>query len=198
MREVVDQAVQDGQDLVPAVEADVDVDAVDDHLPAPPLGAVDELGVALLVRHRLQLRRAERMAAGAEDLDAHGVGDFPDRGQRAAQVRLGFGHGGADAGDELHGVQQQFLLDVRVLVVLVEFGVRGAATPRSTSLATEASSPVSASTSASSHSTPRVDCLDEAKSIFMWSLYCSAVRCRGPVRQRYWQGGWRGQRWSQV
>src|SRR6478735_3392355 len=62
-----------------------------------------------------------------------------------------------------------------------------AATPRSTWFATEASSPVSASTSASSHSTPRVDCLDEANSIFMWSLHCFAVAGRGPGGEMRWQ-----------
>ena len=125
MREVVDQAVQHGEDLVPAVESDVDVDAVDDHLPAPPLGAVDQLGVAFLVRDGLQLRRAEGVAAGAEDLHAHRVRDFADGGKGPAQVRLRFGDGVADPGDELHRVQQQFLLDVRVLVVLVELGMLG-------------------------------------------------------------------------
>jgi hypothetical protein len=125
MREVVDQAVQHRKDLVPAVQSDVDVDAVDDHLPAPPLRPVDELRVAFLISHGLQLGRAERMAPGAEDLHAHGVGDLADRGQRTVQVGFRLRHGGADSGDEFHGVQQQLLLDVRVLVVLVEFGMPG-------------------------------------------------------------------------
>ena len=90
MREVVDQAVQHGEHLVPPVQPHMDVDAVDHHLPAPPLGAVDQLGVAGLVRDRLQLGRAERVAAGAEDLHAHGIGDFADGGKGPAQVLLGF------------------------------------------------------------------------------------------------------------
>ena len=125
VREVVHQAVQDGEDLVAAVEADVHVDAVDDHLAAPPLGAVNELGVAGLVRHGLQLRRAEGVASGAEDLDAHGIGDVTDRREGTAQVRFGLGHGVADPGDQLHRVQQQLLLDVRVLVVLIQLGMPG-------------------------------------------------------------------------
>ena len=125
MREVIDQAVQHRKDLVPAVQSDVHMDAVNDHLPAPPLGPVNELGVACLVRDGLQLGRAEGVAPGAKDLHAHRIGHVPDSRERAAQVRLGLRDGGADAGDELHGVQQQLLLDVRVLVVLIEFGMPG-------------------------------------------------------------------------
>ena len=125
MREVVDQAVQDGQGLVAAVQPHMDVDAVNDHLPSPPLGPVDELGVTRLVRHRLQLRRAERVAARAEQLHAHGIGDFADGGDGAAEVFFGFGSGLADPRDQFHGVEQQFLLDVRVFVVFVEFRVPG-------------------------------------------------------------------------
>jgi len=123
MREVVDQAVQHGQRLVAAVQADVDVHTVDDHLPAPPLGAVDQLGITGLVRHRLQLRRAERVASGAKEFHAHGIGDFADGGQGTAEVLLGFSGGLADAGHQFNRVQEQFLLDVGMLVVIIEFRV---------------------------------------------------------------------------
>ncbi|MCY1231805.1 hypothetical protein D9M72_442660 [compost metagenome] len=125
MREVVHQAVQHRQDFVAAVQAHMDVDSVDHHLAAPPLGAVDELGVAGLVRDRLQLGRAERMASGAEDLNTHGVCDFPHCGKGTAEIGLGLRHRFADAGDKLHCVEQEFLLDVGVFVVLVEFGMVG-------------------------------------------------------------------------
>ena len=38
---------------------------------------------------------------------------------------MAFASGFADAGDQLHGVQQEFLLDVGVFVVLVKLGVIG-------------------------------------------------------------------------
>jgi len=101
------------------------VDAVDHQLASPPLGAVDQLGVPRLVRDGLELRRAEGVAAGGEHFHAHGIGDFADRGEGPAEVLLGFGGCFADAGHEFHGVEQQFLLDVRVFVVLVQLRVLG-------------------------------------------------------------------------
>ena len=78
-----------GQDLVPVLDADVDVDAVDQHLPAPPLGPVDERLVARLVGHLLVVPARERMGARAHQLDPQRVGDLPDLVDRALQVGAG-------------------------------------------------------------------------------------------------------------
>ncbi len=123
VREIVDQSIQYGQRLGPLVQSDVHVDAVDHHLPAPPLGAVDQGGVACLVRDCLCFDGAEGMRTGTEKFDAEWFSDFADRVHRPGQVCLRLGHGGADASDELDGVGEQLLLDVRVLVVVLEFRV---------------------------------------------------------------------------
>ncbi len=104
----------------------MDVHTVDHHLPAPPLGAVDQLEVAFLVGDLLRTRGAEGVRAGAEQFDAHRIGDLAHRGQRARKVLLRLGHRGADARYELHGVEQQFLLDVGMLFIVLEFGMVGA------------------------------------------------------------------------
>lgn len=65
------------------------------------------------------------MAAGREYFHSHGIGDFADGGKGPVEVLLGFRGGLADSGDQLHGVQEQLLLDVRVFVVLVQLGVVG-------------------------------------------------------------------------
>lgn len=52
---VIDQAIGDGQGLVSAIQTNVNVYTVDHHLAAPPLGAVNQLGVAVFVGDRPQL-----------------------------------------------------------------------------------------------------------------------------------------------
>ena len=123
MREVVDQAIQDGEDFFLPVDAHVDVNAVDDHLASPPLGPLDQFGVALFVRDGLQQGRAEGVAAGAKHLDAHGVGDFTDGGEGTAEVFFGVLDRLADPGDEFYGIEEQFALDMGVFVVLIEVRV---------------------------------------------------------------------------
>ncbi len=162
--EVVDQCVEHGHGLVPAIEPDVNVDAVDDHLAAPPLRAVDELRVALLVRDRLEARRAERVAARGEELDADAVRDAADGRHGGGEVRLGLGHGGVDVRDEFDRVEEQLLVDAGT--VSTELGC-SSKTRRITSGATDTSSPPWRSTRASSHSMPIVDCFDAAKSMSM-------------------------------
>ena len=71
------------------------------------------LGVATLDRH-VGRQGDGTVGAAGDPHDVHAVGNG---------VGLSLGHGVADPGDELHRVQQQLLLDVRVLVVLVQFGM---------------------------------------------------------------------------
>ena len=65
----------------------------DQHLPSPPLGALDQLGVARRVGELLGRPLRERVGARAEQLHAAVVHDLADRAQRRAQIvhRLGDG-----------------------------------------------------------------------------------------------------------
>ena len=64
MRHVGQQRIQDRQHLVPVVDPDMRVQAEDEHVPAPPLGAVDELGVAFGLGDLLVLPAREWVGAG--------------------------------------------------------------------------------------------------------------------------------------
>ena len=69
VRVVVEHRGQDRQGLVPVVDAHVDVQAVDDHLPPPVLGAVEHLLVGLPRRHVLRAPAAEGVRPPGEDLE---------------------------------------------------------------------------------------------------------------------------------
>lgn len=90
----------------------------DQHLPSPPLGALDQLSVARSGGELLGGPLRERMCAGAEELHAPIPHDAPRRAQGLPQVLHRFARGLADAGDDLDGVAQQFLVHTRVFADL--------------------------------------------------------------------------------
>ena len=129
MPEVREHATRDRQDLVAVLDAHVHVHPVDEHLPAPPLRAVDECRVPLLVRDLLLRPPRERVRARAHELDPQGVGDLADLVDRALEVVARAPHGAVDARDDLDGVEEELLADVRVLAAArgldgVEDGLR--------------------------------------------------------------------------
>ena len=145
---------RDRQHLGAVLDADVHVHAVDEHLPAPPLRAVDQRRVALLVG---DLLAAPSCANGCVPPPmssiAQGVGDRADLVQRALQVRRRPRRPSRHLPDrDLDRVEQQLLRDQRVLAA-----VRRAGRPRGSASAAWRRSPESASTSATSHSMPTVD-----------------------------------------
>ena len=89
---------------------DVHVHAPDQHLPAPPLGAVDQLLVAVALGQLLPGPRRERVRARAEQVESEVVPGRYDDLERPPQVGHRLGHGAADAGDDLDGVLQQLLV----------------------------------------------------------------------------------------
>jgi hypothetical protein len=105
----------DGQHLVAVLDAHVHVHPVDEHLAAPPLGAVDQRLVALLVGDALVVPLGERVGAGAHQLDPQRVGDAADLLDRPLQVRPRLLDRAADARDHLDGVEQELLADQGVL-----------------------------------------------------------------------------------
>src|SRR5699024_5283533 len=92
-------------------DADVDVDAPDDHLAAPPLGAVDDLRVGRLLADALPGAAGEGVRSGGPHVDAEFAGGVADHAELFAEVFHGLGDGVADAGDQFDGVGQEFALD---------------------------------------------------------------------------------------
>ena len=75
VRKIDRQRVDDREHLVDVLDADVHVDAPDHHVAAPPLGPLDEVVVPRLVGDLLVVPLRERVAPGAQQLDAEGVRD---------------------------------------------------------------------------------------------------------------------------
>ena len=92
--------------------------APDRHLPAPPLGALDQFGVSRGVGQLLRRPFCERVSARAEQLHAAVVHDLAYGAERAAQVVHRLTGVVTDSGDDLDGVAQQLLVHVRALADL--------------------------------------------------------------------------------
>ena len=90
----------------------------DQHLPAPPLGALDQLGIARRVGELLRRPSGEGVGAGAEQLHPAGPDDLARGAQGFAKIVHRLRDGFADAGDDLDGVAQQFLVHARVFADL--------------------------------------------------------------------------------
>ncbi len=118
VRVVVEQRRHDRHHLGGRRDPDVHVDAPDQHLPAPPLGALDQLGVARRVGQLLGRPPRERVGAGAEQLHAAVAHDLAGGAQGLAKIVHRLGGAVADAGDDLDGVAQQFLVHARVFADL--------------------------------------------------------------------------------
>lgn len=115
MGEHREQRAHDRQDLALVLDPDVHVHPEDEHLPTPPLGPVDEGVVPLLVGDLLVGPACERVRAGAHQLHPQRVGHGPQLTDGALDVPRRTGDGLVDAGDDLDCVEQQLLLDHRVL-----------------------------------------------------------------------------------
>src|SRR5690625_547474 len=61
---------QNWQDLIAIFDSDVDMHAVDEHLPPPPLGAIHAPFIVWAVRDLLARRLANGVGAGAHQVDA--------------------------------------------------------------------------------------------------------------------------------
>ncbi len=88
----------------------MDMDAPDQHLAAPPLGALDQLGVTRCVGELLGGPLRERMGARTEQLHATGMHDPAGRAQGGAQVLDRLAGRAAHTADHLDGVAQQLLV----------------------------------------------------------------------------------------
>ncbi len=115
---LVQQRGDDRHHLVGRRHADVHVHAPDQHLPSPPLGALDQFGIARGVGEFLRRPLRERVCAGTEQLHAAVPHDAARRAERLPQVVHGLARGAADAGHHFDGVAQQFLVHARVFADL--------------------------------------------------------------------------------
>ena len=112
VRDIGEQCVDDRQHLVARVDADVDMDTEDQHVPTPPLGAVDEFEVTVLRSDLLRLPLRERVGARRHQFDSARFGELPHSTHRGGQI-LGDGrHLGMDTGDELDRVRQHLTDDL--------------------------------------------------------------------------------------
>ncbi len=160
VRVVVEQRGQHRHHPRPLRHADVHVQAPDQHLPAPPLGAVDQLLVAVPLGELLRGPRRERVRARAEQVDAQLVGrtgtttaSVSRRSVIASLDRL------ADAGDDLDGVAEQ------LLVQPARVGQPGLGPREQVRRRRCAGRGYAVSTSANSHSTPSVGRAEAWKSM---------------------------------
>ena len=122
MRVEIQQPIDHGHRLRLIVEPHMDMHAVDHHLPPPPLRAADQLGVALLIGHGLLSGRSEGVRALGVEFDAEALAVCEHIAGGLAQRADPFIDTVVDAGDDLHSVRQQLLLDVGVLLVIRQAG----------------------------------------------------------------------------
>ena len=106
---VGEQPVDERPHLRRRPHPDVDVDPEDHHLPSPPLGPVDEGGVARAVGDLLVLPAGRRVRPTAVEVDAERVGGSAHVGQAVGEVGRGLGGVGAHPGHQLDRVGQQLL-----------------------------------------------------------------------------------------
>ena len=111
VRNVGEQCIEDREHLVPGVDADVDVDAEDEHVPAPPLGATDEFEVPVLRSDLLHLPLCEGVGACRHELDPAGLGERAQRPHRGREVIGDVGDCGVDTGDEFDRVRKHLADD---------------------------------------------------------------------------------------
>jgi hypothetical protein len=95
------------------------MDTPDEHLAAPPLGAFDQLGVPRGVGELLRRPLRKGVGARAEQIHTAVADHLPHRAERSTEVIHRLPGVVTDAGDDLDGVAQQFLVHTRVLA---EFG----------------------------------------------------------------------------
>ena len=108
----------DDRDHVLAPHADVHVHSPDQHLPAPPLGAGDQLLVAVSGGEQLVRPLGEGVGAGAVEVDAELVGHRAHHRDQLRELVDRLGRRTAHAGGQLDGVAQQLLVHARLLAVL--------------------------------------------------------------------------------
>ena len=168
MRPVVGQRVNKRQNLIAGVNAHVHVHTVNDHVAAPILGAFDHTLIAFLRHNRLVSPVGEGERAGGVELNTQLIGDVAQSIRQILQLAARLSDGAADAGHHLDGVSPGIRRS-RAPGREAAQAVRGRRSRRmdSTSLARWVSAPLPRSMSAISHSTPRVDCGEVAKSIIV-------------------------------
>ena len=100
------------------VDADVNVDAPDHHLPSPPLGAVEQAVVALVGRDLLVVPLRERMRPRAHQLDPQRVDDAADEPDELLEVGDRRRNRAVHGAHELDGVQKELVGDLRMLAAV--------------------------------------------------------------------------------
>ena len=109
----------------------MDVDAVQEHLAAPVLGALDQLGVAPAVGDALAPGAREGVGARGGEVDAQPSCDGGEEVDARGDVGQAVGHGGPGLGGDLDGVEQHLAVDPREELAvdggLVDDGVRALA-----------------------------------------------------------------------
>ena len=119
VRVLVEQRGDDRHHLVRRGDPDVHVHAPDQHLTAPPLGALDQLGVARRVGELLPPTTPRTGGCPRRTAPSRGrarpAATVPSVPRRSSIASAGVV---ADAGDDLDGVAQQFLVHVRVFADL--------------------------------------------------------------------------------
>ena len=113
VRTVVGQRVNERQNLITGVNAYVHVHAVNDHVAAPILGALDHTLVAFLRHDRLVCPVGEGVSAGGVELNAELIGNVTQGIRQILQLTARLSDGAADAGHHLEGVLQEFAGHVR-------------------------------------------------------------------------------------
>lgn len=109
------QRLEDGQGLVPVLQAHVDVSAEDEHLVTPQAGAVHEPGVALGVGDSLDQGVSEGVGAGTDQVHAQRVDHRQQTVVGEGNVFDALGDGVTGSRDQLDGVEHHLAVDIRVL-----------------------------------------------------------------------------------
>lgn len=114
VRLVAQELLDDWQCGVLAVHADMDVNTVDQHLTAPPLGPIDQPAIAIILR--VGLCRSGLKGVGSRAEQAHMCrGDPAEQGAELMELRERRGDRVMYPGDEFNGVLEKLPVDVRGL-----------------------------------------------------------------------------------
>ena len=118
MPEIRQQGTTDRQNFVTVFNPDVHVDAIDQHLPTPPLGAINQRCVTFFVGDFLMRPAGERMGSCTHQLDPERIGNVANFIDAVLQIPACLADRAAYARHDLDRVEQQLLTNMWVLATM--------------------------------------------------------------------------------
>ena len=117
MRDIGHESADNRHDVIAIGDAHVGVHAEDQHLPAPPLGAVDQLFVAVGRCDFLFPPGGEGVGSGGQNIKPTRCQDASQVIERLAQIGRDAGNVSLHPADDFDGVREHFAHDLALEVI---------------------------------------------------------------------------------